>query len=162
LAATYRNQGKYALAEPLYTEVLQAQTVKFGADHPRTLVTMAGLSLNLLRQKKYTDAEPILRECLAIQDKKQPDSWMTFYTRSMLGEALIGQRKYAEAEPLLIAGYEGMKQREKSIPPRNKELLTEALEGLVQIYDAWGKKDHADDYRKKLAAERAKLQSKKK
>ena len=48
----------------------------------------------------------------------------------MLGGALLGQKKYAEAEPLLLAGYEGMKQREAKIPPEGKVRLTEALERL--------------------------------
>ena len=162
LGLLYLEQGKYSLAEPLFREALQASKAKLGVDHPHTLVTMAHLSLSLLRQKKIADAEPILRECLVIHDKKQPDQWTTFSTRSMLGEALASQKKYTEAEPLLLQGYEGMKQREKSIPPQNKRRLIEGLERLVQLYDAWGKKDKADDYRKKLAVERAKSPAKKK
>jgi hypothetical protein len=60
----------------------------------------------------------------------------------MLGEARAGQKKYAEAEPLLLQGYHGMKQREKSIPPQGKAPLIEGLERLVQLYDAWGRKDN--------------------
>src|SRR6202011_4287306 len=41
--------------------------------------------------------------------------------------------------PLLLAGYEGMKAREKTIPKESPR-LTEALERLVQLYDAWGKR----------------------
>ncbi len=70
--------------------------------------------------KKHADAEPVLRDCLAIRDKKQPDLWITFNTRSMLGDVLASQKKFADAEPLLLQGYEGMKQREKSIPPEGK------------------------------------------
>jgi len=44
----------------------------------------------------------------------------------MLGAALLGQKKYAEAEPLLIDGYEGMKQREQTIPWQARARLTEA------------------------------------
>src|SRR5262249_21360682 len=36
-------------------------------------------------------------------------------SKAQLGAALLGQKKYADAEPLLLAGYEGMKQREKTI-----------------------------------------------
>ncbi len=60
------------------------------------------------------EAEPLLRECLAIREKALPDNWLTFNTRSMLGGLLLGQKKYEEAEPLLLAGYEGMKERENS------------------------------------------------
>ncbi len=51
----------------------------------------------LLGQKKWTEAEPILRECLAIREKAQPDLWSTFSTQSMVGGALLGQKKYADA-----------------------------------------------------------------
>jgi hypothetical protein len=63
----------------------------------------------------------------------------------------LGQKKYPEAEPLLLGGYEGMKQREARISPPNQFRLTEALERLVQIYDATGMKEKADDWRKELA-----------
>ena len=79
---------------------------------------LAQIGLGLLQQKKWTEAEPLLRESLAIREKTQPDVWTTFNTKSLLGGALLGQKKYAEAEPLLLAGYEGMKQREKTIPPQ--------------------------------------------
>ena len=69
----------------------------------------------------------------------------------------------ADAEPLLVKGYEGMKERQDKIPSQVKVIrLTEALERLVHLYDATGKKDKADDYRKKLEAERAKASPKKK
>ena len=73
------------------------------------------------------DAEPIPRECLAIRVKKQTDVWITFNTQSLLGSALLGQKKYTDAEPLLLAGYEGMKEREAKIPAQGKIRLTEAL-----------------------------------
>ena len=73
----------------------------------------------------------------------------------MLGGALLGQKKYAEAEPLLIAGYEGMKQREATIPPQGKDRLTEALERLVQLYEATDKPDEAAEWRKELEANKS-------
>ena len=74
----------------------------------------------------------------------------------MLGEALVGQKQYAAAEPLLVQGYEGMKQREAKMPPQAKDLrLREALERLVQLYGACGKKDKAAEWRKKLEEAKA-------
>ena len=61
-----------------------------------------------------------------------------------------GEPQYAEAEPLLIQGYEGLKQRETSIPPEEKACLMEALERLVGQYEATGQKDKAAAWRKKL------------
>ena len=69
----------------------------------------------------------------------------------MLGAALLGQKNYSDAEPLLLAGYEGMKQRVTQIPPQAKDLrLREAVERLVQIYNAWNKPDRAAEWQKKL------------
>ncbi len=45
-----------------------------------------------------------------------------------------------------------MKQREAKIPASAKVRLTEALERLVQLYEAMGKKDDAARWRKELDA----------
>ena len=58
--------------------------------------------------------------------------------------------KYAEAEPLLLSGYEGMKQRVNQIPAIGKPRLKEALQRLVQLYDATGRADKAADWKQKL------------
>lgn len=93
---------------------------------------------------------PIL---LAIRQKLQPDVWTTFNTQSMLGGAKLGQKKYAEAEPLLIQGYQGMKDRKAKIPKQFRAArLTEALERLVALYEATGKRDAVAIWRKELEA----------
>lgn len=43
-----------------------------------------------------------------------------------------------------------MNEREAKIPAQGKPRLTEALERLVQLYDAWGKPDQAAEWRAKL------------
>ncbi len=96
-------------------------------------------------------AEAVLRECLAIREKKAPDEWSTFNTKSLLGEALLGQQKYADTEPLLLAGYEGLKRRAHKIPPQGKLRLNNAVERLTRLYDAWGKPDEAAKWRAVLA-----------
>ena len=90
-------------------------------------------------------------ECLAIREKVQPDDWTTFNTRSLLGGSLLGQKKYAEAEPLIVSGYEGLKAREAKIPPPGRPRLAEAGERVVRLYEDWGKKDKAAEWRAKLA-----------
>jgi hypothetical protein len=150
LAEDYEAAGKFDRAEPLRREVLAQQRKKSGPESTATASALARLSFTLLQQKKYADAEPLLRECLTIRTKHVPDDWRTFDTRSMLGAALSGQKKYAEAEPLLVQGYEGLKQREAKIPTGGKVCLTESLERLVGLYEAMGQKDKAAAWRKKL------------
>src|SRR5262249_53297983 len=113
---------------------------------------LAQRGLGLLQQQKWAEAEPLLRQCLAIREKMQPDAWATFNTKSMLGGALLGQKKYAEAEPLLLAGYQGMKQRQQAIPPQGKVRLVAAVDRLVQLYEATGKKDEATKWQKEREA----------
>ncbi len=52
----------------------------------------------------------------------------------------------------MLAGYEGMKQREKTIPPQGRARLPEALDRLIELYTATNKPDEV----KKWQAERAK------
>jgi tetratricopeptide (TPR) repeat protein len=150
LAETCEIAGQFAKAEAIYRDLAVRAREQFGPDDPHTAGPMAGIGSNLLRQHKYSDAEPLLRDCLKVFAAKLPDSLATSVVRSLLGEAFLGQKKYAEAEPLLRQGYEGMKALEATIPPQGKIRLTEALERLVRLYEATGKKDEAAKYRKLL------------
>ena len=98
---------------------------------------------------------PAIQNGLLSPVKAQPDFWATFNTQSTLGGALLGQKKYAEAEPLLLKGYEGMKAREKTIPPQGSARIPEALDRLIELYTATNKPDEA----KKWQADRAKYQA---
>jgi hypothetical protein len=110
------------------------------------------LGWDLVEQRKYTEAETPLRECLAIDQKNPRDDWTHFDAQRLLGGSLLGQKKYAEAEPLLLAGYQGLKRHEAKIPPDRKRSLPEALEWLVQLYEATGKPGEAAKWRKELKA----------
>lgn len=150
LAETYERAGQFSKAEPLFRAALDQTRQRFGAEDTRTAAQMAVLGLNLLHQHKHADAQSLLRDSLHIREAKQPDAWTTFNTQSLLGDTLLGQKKYTDAEPLLLKGYQGMKEREAKIPSQGKVRLTEALERLVQLYDATGKKDEAAKWRKLL------------
>jgi serine/threonine protein kinase/tetratricopeptide (TPR) repeat protein len=152
LAVALDAVNRFDEAEPFHRERLALVKQTFGAESTDYANALAQFSLNLLVQRKWTDAEPILRECLAIREKIQPNVWSTFNSKSQLGGALLGQKKFAEVEPLLLAGYEGLKQREKTIPPTAKVRLRETLERLVQLFEATDKKDEAVKWRQELEA----------
>ena len=148
LLDAYTQAGRLVEAEKLVQEVLADARKTAPKDSPELAGALAQSGLTLLQVKAYKEAEPILRECLAIRDKTQADLWSTFNANSLLGGALMGQKKYAEAEPLLRRGYEGMKQREAKIPPQARDRLIDALERLVQLYEATGKPEEAARWRK--------------
>ena len=115
---------------------------------------LAALGLNLVRQKKWADAELFFRENLVIREKIQPEDWQTFNTMFRLGSALVAQKKHAEAEPLLHEGYAGMKQREATRGPAGKRRMTEAIERLVRLYEAVDDGDRIAEWRQKLEREK--------
>jgi len=51
---------------------------------------------------------------------------------------------------LLLAGYEGLKEREKKIPRAAMPRLREAVERLVQLYEEWNKPAEVEAWRAKL------------
>ncbi len=150
LCDAYARAGENAKLASLLQEQLSDARKSLPTDSPQLAGMLAQIGLGLLKQKKGSEAEPLLRECIAIREKQEPDDWRTFNTKSMLGQALMGQKKFAEAEPLLRAGYDGMKQREKMIPPQIQVRLPEAIERLVQLYDAMDRKDEAAKWRREL------------
>jgi tetratricopeptide (TPR) repeat protein len=151
LARVLQDQGKLPEAETTYGEALVMRRKFLSADDPTLAYALAGLTSTLLATQKFTEAEPLARECLTIREKKLPDDWRTFNARSVLGGSLLGQKKYAEAEPLLLSGYEGMKQREDKIPASGKPRVKEALDRLVQLYEATGQSEKAAEWNRKLA-----------
>ena len=121
-----------------------------GVEHPRVAQTLSAVGRNLLAQRKWAAADPLLRESLAIWDARYPDDWNRFDTQSLLGGSLLGQAKYADAEPLLRAGYEGMRAREPRLPASKKIYLAHAGERIMRLYEAWGKTEEARAWRAKL------------
>jgi hypothetical protein len=137
LLTAYVDAGATAKAAALFTDVRK----RLPRDSPQLAEQLARFGRSLIQAKAFTEAETLVRECLAIREKQEPEDWRTFNTQSMLGGALLGQKKYAEAEPLLLQGYEGMKQRETSIPKSGGgELrILEALDRLIELYTALDK-----------------------
>lgn len=166
LAAAYARCGQFAKAVVVEQEALDRLTNSlwstdfasrlklYQAGQPDDLECAEVLTAyadRLLTEGKFVEAESPSRRSLAIRERQAPDDWSTFNSRSLLGVSLLGQKRYAEAQPLLLAGYEGLKQRETTIPKSEKPRLQEALQRVVQLYEATGHPDQAADWRKKLA-----------
>ena len=149
LANAYDNAGENAkLVELLQDQVSEAR--KSSSADGELASWLAQLGMGLLQQEQWSDAEPHLRECLDIRKKTAPDAWTTFNTQSMLGGALLGQEKFDEAKPLLLSGYQGMKDREATIPEPGRIRLTEACKRLIEFYTATDKPDEAAKQKSEL------------
>jgi tetratricopeptide (TPR) repeat protein len=150
LAESYTAAGKFAKAEPFLRDAVERATTQFGSHDPRTAGPLASLGANLVQLQKWSEAEPFLRACLTIREVSHPDDWSTFNTRSLLGASLLGQRKFDEAEPLIVSGYEGLKARESKLPAHAITNLASAGERVIQLYEARGEREKADEWRLKL------------
>jgi tetratricopeptide (TPR) repeat protein len=117
-------------------------------------VAISALANTLRRQRKFSEAEPLFRECVAMRETNCPNAWYTFFTRLRLGATLMGKRNYEEAEPLLISGYEGMRQRESGIRDRY-QVLEESIQTLVQLFEATSRFEKAAEWRTKLTVVQA-------
>jgi serine/threonine protein kinase/tetratricopeptide (TPR) repeat protein len=168
LAAAYGARGRFSDAEPLLRTRVEQQrkaieSMPKSVQKETEVGALAGLQAQLgnalLCQNKYAEAEPILRECLAVRAKALPNDWRTFNTKSMLGAALLGQKKYDESEHLLVEGYDGMAQREEDIPGEARFRIADALQRLVQLYEAWNKPEPAAKWHEVLKARKSQQSS---
>ena len=154
LGWAYLEQGKVAEAGTLCELAVQAARRKPDGNPLANASTIIQLGAVRLAQEKYSEAEMLLREGSPFAEKYWADVAYRPYVMSLLGASLSGQKKYADAEPFLLQGYEGLQQRQASMPPyfNAPRRITESLERLVQLYDAWGKPAQAAEWKQKLAA----------
>jgi serine/threonine protein kinase len=68
---------------------------------------------------------------------------------------LTAQKQHAEAEPLLLAAYESLKTHAQADSRSLKRRRAETVERLVQLYDAWGRREAAVKWRKELETTKA-------
>lgn len=140
----------------LSARLLRRQDPPLAASAP-ALRVLVDLGKSLLERQQWATAEELMREYVAICEKADPDGWATFNARSMLGGSLLGQKKYAKAESLLLAGYEGMLEREEQIPPQGRPRITETVQRLVQLYEDTDRPESAAEWKQRLAEWEQKL-----
>ncbi len=116
---------------------------------------LANVGKVLVDAEDFAAAEPVLRECLAIREKRAPEAWTTCNVRSLLGAALAGLSKGDEAEPYLKMGYEGLLRAKDSIPPTSPRILFDAGHRLTSRYAATNRPAQAASLRATLPREPA-------
>jgi Tfp pilus assembly protein PilF len=104
-------------AEWLYRQALGTDTAVLDRGHPRRAELLESLGGLLLEQGKPSEAEPLLREALAIRQSKTPEHWATPATASLLGACLMAQQRYLEAGPLLATSAARLEEW-RSVRPR--------------------------------------------
>ena len=68
-----------------------------------------------------------------------------------LGETYMGLGIYEKAETSFLRAHEDVKAGETGITASSQKQLADAGARIVALYDAWGEKQKADEWRKRLA-----------
>jgi eukaryotic-like serine/threonine-protein kinase len=164
LLRTYERQGKLDEAVSLLSERVPSLRQSLESEPYKLASPLAHLGRLLVQQKKYAEAEPLLREAHELAESLPETSTTPFFNQSHLGASLAGQGKYDEAEEHLLAGYRGLKERQSNLTPiyagqsgdedlriiEDRERFTRAGQRIVDLYTAWGKSDEAARWRAEL------------
>jgi serine/threonine protein kinase/tetratricopeptide (TPR) repeat protein len=144
LANVLLDKGDYAGAEKLYREALAMQRKLLGSDHPSVAGSLIGLAAISNGSGKPAQGEAFAREGLAVREKGLPKGHPdTAEAESILGACLVAEHRYDEAEPLLLGSSAILKAKRTE---RSRQ-AREALQRLVQLYEAWGKPEKVANLR---------------
>ncbi len=166
LAGLLLDKGQAPEAEPLCRAAVEGRRKLLPPGHRSIAYALVPWARLFVERGDLDRAEPVLREALQIFQKNPKDGdWEPAYAQSLLGSWYAAKGNHAEAEPLLLSGYkeltaDALKRPEVSAAGTPGHLrLTLTLERLVQLYDAWGKKDEMAKWKKELEAARATAKS---
>jgi len=153
LGWTYLEKGDVVRADILCDLAWQAMRRNPALNPVANPQIIANLGAVRLAQQNYAEATTLLREALRLAEKHDLAAGCRLYVMSLLGASLAGQKHYADAEPLLLQSCQELQQHQASLTPylNAPRRITESLERLVQLYDAWDKPAQAAEWKQKLA-----------
>ncbi len=144
LAAHLEHRGRFDEAGRLRQAELAAVLAAQGERDVYAAIALAGLGHHHLRAGRPDRAEEYFRRALAVREQVHPpDHWRVDEARAALGACLVRQRRFGEAESLLVQAYERLSASRGAAAAEARE----ALDGVVALYEAWGRPDTAATYR---------------
>ncbi|HEY3246090.1 MAG TPA: tetratricopeptide repeat protein, partial [Phycisphaerae bacterium] len=150
LARLCRAEGDLTEADRLCKQGLDLQRQSLREGHPDMADSLCLLGRIGIASGALVDAEGNLREALAIRSAAMPAHWRTAEAEGLLVECLVRQGRLDDAERRLLQSHKVIS--EQCVP--GGKSVREAVQRLVDLYQAWGKPDKAEDYRSLLSAAR--------
>jgi serine/threonine protein kinase/tetratricopeptide (TPR) repeat protein len=143
VAAALNNVGYCLAAMGRYEDALsrhkQALDLRVQLDDEDPLArSLNNTGAMLLRLGRPGEAEPLLRDCLAISERLWPDGTAgpgpdrRHATFGLMGEALRDLGRFADAEPLLLKAWDHFKAAKPA-------LKRDHAARLLKLYEAWDK-----------------------
>jgi serine/threonine protein kinase/tetratricopeptide (TPR) repeat protein len=150
-----RQMGRYEEAERHHREALECKGRVLGGDHPDTLTSVNNLAYLLKTMGRYEEAEPYSREALEnrqhVLGDDHPHTLLSLHNRA---ELLIATERFTEAESLALESYD----RHINRYGRGHAKTSDAINLLVNLYDAWHEAEPAAGYDTKTDEWHAKLE----
>ncbi len=143
----YLAYGRYDEAEPLLVQALELKQRVLGEEHPDTLACLNDLGYLHYCQGRYDEAEAQYVRALELQQRVLGEGHtFTLYSHWGLARTLVKQGKWQEAETLAIDFHKKI----NDAPVLEHFGTKYAVELLIELYDAWGKPEKANQWRAKL------------
>lgn len=115
-----------------------------GPDHPSVATTSYNLARALASAERSAEAEAAYRRALAIRrGLLDPTHPSVALVELFLGRLLMGEERYLEAETLLLRSADSY----AAAFDEGNLFVSESRESLVELYEAWGRPEEADDWR---------------
>jgi serine/threonine protein kinase/Tfp pilus assembly protein PilF len=150
-------QRRYDEAAVALKDALAIARPALGHDHQLVAIYAINLAQVQLARHNAAGAEVLLNEALPIRARAPglvpsrrrttvEDDWSVATTKALLGNSLVVQRRFADAEAVLLSA-----RRDLDVQPQPSARDVKAtITGLVQLYEAWGKREAAAAYRARL------------
>ena len=141
-----------ASGDPERAELLYREALGLRAEHLDLACVGFKLASLLHDRGDCPQAEPLLRNAVdCFRRHFSEGNWRIADVENVLGSCLIEFGLFAEAEPLLLESYPILKAKYGEQHTRTAE----ALDRIIDLYEAWRKPDKAAEWRTKLPAEPA-------
>lgn len=133
LLEAYLKSGQTDEALDLLNELVSGARNNLPAGSLKLSTALARFGRYLLENNLLPQAEPLLRESVAIQSRLAPKSWSTYGTIALLGKALVQQQKYVEGQDFLAMAAKGMKRDAASVPANLTGSHVEVVKQLIKV-----------------------------
>jgi serine/threonine protein kinase len=134
--------GRDVEAESLLVKVLEGRRRVLGTEHPDT---QASMGIVYFMRGQYDKAEPLLIKTLE-NERRRKDQEMPPISMYLLPVLHRRQGDYDRAEPLLVEVVE----LSKGVLIEGHPDTVAAMKELINLYEAWGKPEKAEQWRAKL------------
>jgi len=140
--------GRYADGAEWAREVLALRGRSLTDAHPAVSTAMAVLGRALGPLGELPEAERWLRESWRIRQEQFPSGhWLIASSEKVLGEHLILQGRYREAETHLLRSEQAL----AAARGESAEVVRDARNSLVRLYEAWNRPERAATWRARLS-----------